>query len=947
VTPTPLKMYSALGALALLAALVTVVGGRPAAAAAASWGTPTSIDSPHNGGLDSVACPTTTWCAAVSGGDVLTFSDGTWRKPRLIDSYGSLTSVSCPTTAFCMAVDTAGHVVTYDGSAWSTPSDVDSSYELTSVSCPTVSFCVAVDYAATQTSDTGDALTWKGGKWSTPDDILSPGFLGAVRCTSTTFCVAVGWNDSQNASGGDASLTFNGTKWTSVTVGAYELPMDAVSCVSTTFCVAGDGAGNGYIFNGRTWSETDQVIPPYVTYSGSVSSISCTSSSYCVAVGSNGDNGADVATYDGSGWSRASTIDSYTDGFGAATAASVSCPTNSLCVTVSGADAVTYRDGTWAAPQHLQNDNNLSSVSCPTTTSCTAVDFAGHELVHNGTDWSAPVGIDDFADGDLTSLSCPSTTFCAAVDYNGNALIYEGTSWSKPASIDPGNSLVGVSCPTTNFCVAVDDTGNAFTYGGTSWSAPASIASGALVARSVSCPTATFCVAGGEQLGGTSGDAVAVWNGSTWSQVTDLNGGKLSFPYISSVSCPTTTFCAAVDIYGSAFTYNGSSWSGPVVIDFDVQLASVSCQSSKFCAAVDQNDNAYVYDGTSWTGPTHIDASSSPENPGPPVSEPALSCPAANLCIAVDQHGDAVVYGVTSSSTTTTHLSLARDGLVYGDESAETFSVAVSAASHGAPTGTVDVKAGSLLLCAAKLSSSGTGSCKPSATRLNEGTEAITASYLGSSGFDSSVSSPSSLVIAKATTTTKLGLFPTATTYGKEAAVRFSVSVVPTYAGVPKGSVKIRAGTVTLCTITLSSGAGSCAGSGTALAAGTHAITASYGGATNFDASVSSESTLTIVKASSATTFSLSTTKVTYGKESVEVVSGAVTSVDGGTAAGTVEVKAGSLLLCKMTLSGGKGKCSMSATALSPGTYVLEAVYLGSTDYDASTSVKQSLVVGR
>jgi hypothetical protein len=67
------------------------------------------------------------------------------------------------------------------------------------------------------------------------------------------------------------------------------------------------------------------------------------------------------------------------------------------------------------------------------------------------------------------------------------------------------------------------------------------------------------------------------WAGGT----LDANGDA-----DNSVSCPTATFCLAVDASYNAFTFNGSAWTGPTVVDpaaaasaaqAQVAYVSVSC----------------------------------------------------------------------------------------------------------------------------------------------------------------------------------------------------------------------------------------------------------------------------------------------------------------------------------------------------------------------------------
>ena len=60
------------------------------------------------------------------------------------------------------------------------------------------------------------------------------------------------------------------------------------------------------------------------------------------------------------------------------------------------------------------------------------------------------------------------------------------------------------------------------------------------------------------------------------------------------MSCPTTTFCAAVDADGNVYTYDGTTWSPPQVIDTGGDLTSISCPSTTICVAVDSDGNEMV-----------------------------------------------------------------------------------------------------------------------------------------------------------------------------------------------------------------------------------------------------------------------------------------------------------------------------------------------------------------
>jgi hypothetical protein len=104
--------------------------------------------------------------------------------------------------------------------------------------------------------------------------------------------------------------------------------------------------------------------------------------------------------------------------------------------------------------------------------------------------------------------------------------------------------------------------------------------------------------------------------------------------------------------------------------------------------------------------------------------------------------------------------------------------------------------------------------------------------------------------------------------------------------------------------------------------------------------------TYRVPKATSSTILKLSTTKFTYGDEQTEHLSLTVSpQFPGSTPTGSVTIKESSTTLCTITLSAGKGSCSLSASRLSAGTYHLVATYGGSTDFDGSASAKETLSV--
>lgn len=257
-----------------------------------------------------------------------------WSGPTAIDSNLDLDleSVSCPSSSFCMAIDGGGHAVQFNGSGWSQPSSVDDGgpVEPDSVSCPTSAFCATV-------YGDGVALTYNGSSWSQPHQIDTSGYSpGAVSCATSDFCLAptgrkgkvmcptspkcmtaaAGARQRRSPTSRPGAPCSSATAWCGV---------HSVSCVSTTFCVglAGGGpsdAGQGYAltYDGSSWSQPS----PMDSGGGGRLTLSCASSNFCVAADWDGN----VATYDGSMWSHPVHIDNGEWGLD-----SVSCPSSSFC----------------------------------------------------------------------------------------------------------------------------------------------------------------------------------------------------------------------------------------------------------------------------------------------------------------------------------------------------------------------------------------------------------------------------------------------------------------------------------------------------------------------------------------------------------------------------------------------------------------------------------------
>jgi large repetitive protein len=197
--------------------------------------------------------------------------------------------------------------------------------------------------------------------------------------------------------------------------------------------------------------------------------------------------------------------------------------------------------------------------------------------------------------------------------------------------------------------------------------------------------------------------------------------------------------------------------------------------------------------------------------------------------------------------------------------------------------------------------------------------------------------------------------------YGDEQTEVFTVTATGA-GGAPTGTATISVGAVTVCTIALADGSGTCAPTADELAVGSVTLTAAYSGDANYDPSTSPAADLQVVSPPpplpSATTTSLALAKaaISYGDEQAETISvkvaavtdGSVTDGGGAVPAGSVIVADGAAKLCAFILSpSGTGACSLKATVLLPGKAELTAAYAGAPAFAASVSAGATLTVAK
>jgi hypothetical protein len=532
---------------------------------------------PAIGDLESLSCPTSTFCMGANGEEVFRTNGSTLGTPAAVGFNAFVVSCASPQRCIASGID---DVSVYNGTSWGPPTRLTTHGDLTAASCAPDGYCVVVGHS--------HAYAWDGSSWTT-QPVGTAGAtpqLLAVSCVSASFCLA-GENTSDSRGRTGHTYRFDGTSWTDLGALFYTAdPADSdrfadLSCASATFCVAVGENGQGAVFHGTTWAAPTGGYPP-------IARVSCAAGPICVVLGAPGAKSRpNTMTSTGHGWSR-------TNLAAAAAVAGhppIACTSPTLCRAVT-TDGWAYRfDGTsWSnAPTRVQQPRGkIVGLSCPSAKFCAAVDHNGWVSTYNGHSWTAPRNLDPIAS--LTALSCATATSCIAVDNQGNAFRYRGSTWSAPTKIDSVGALTSVSCATASWCFAVDDNGNAVLYSASRWHRPHKLLVDSPL-TAVSCSSTHFCMA-------VSADVRSVRYTNGWQHPQWMNGvtpsggpGYHGIEYVHAVSCSSPSYCVAGEFGGVQF-FTGAGWSIRTIgqLRFTVghhDIHSVSCVSESFCGVVD------------------------------------------------------------------------------------------------------------------------------------------------------------------------------------------------------------------------------------------------------------------------------------------------------------------------------------------------------------------------
>jgi hypothetical protein len=300
----------------------------------------------------------------------------------------------------------------------------------------------------------------------------------------------------------------------------------------------------------------------------------------------------------------------------------------------------------------------------------------------------------------------------------------------------------------------------------------------------------------------------------------------------------------------------------------------------------------------------------------------------------------AVIVTVAKSATTAV-VSSAISPSVYGQP--VVFSVTVSPAAGGsvpvAPTGSVTFKNGSTTIGTATLS--GGTATSNAISNLPVGTLSITAIYAGDGNYTGTTSSVVVQVVNPAATTTTVTSPINPAVFGQLVSYTATVAANTPSTAVPSGGlVSFFDGGNLIGTATLSGGTATLP---RALGVGSQAITASYGGSTNYSASpLSTALTEVINQSSTTTTLSASTASTSAGQGVTFTASVKPIAPGAGTPTGSLTFSVGSTqVVVKLT----GGTAIWKTTGLPVGADTVTASYSGDTNFAQSGSNPWSVTI--
>lgn len=295
-----------------------------------------------------------------------------------------------------------------------------------------------------------------------------------------------------------------------------------------------------------------------------------------------------------------------------------------------------------------------------------------------------------------------------------------------------------------------------------------------------------------------------------------------------------------------------------------------------------------------------------------------------------------VVSQTVNATQTTTLIAANPSTSIVGNN--VTLTATVASINGPVPTGTVTFKFGTNTLGTGTLNVEGTASLITSA--LPPGQDGVTAIYGGDAANLGSTSAGTTVTVNRLPTNTTLT--SSAPNANAGSTLRLSATVTlaagQTAVGTLSGIVTFYDGATIIGSQQVSNG--SAVLTTTTLAVGSHTLTASYGGNTNYDVSTSAAVAQTVLTSSSTTALNLSSSTLAGGKP---LTMTATVTTAGVKATGTVSFTDGGTLLGTSALN--SSAVATLVTTLAVGPHNIVATYNADPNYSASSSPTASVTV--
>jgi VCBS repeat-containing protein len=512
------------------------------------------------------------------------------------------------------------------------------------------------------------------------------------------------------------------------------------------------------------------------------------------------------------------------------------------------------------------------------------------------------------------SQGCTATTAIVVTALPQDFAITNATTGSAPTSVSTSTS----SCPT----LAVTSSPSSVTV------TSGQNASFSASATGTPAPTVQWQVS---TDGGTTFTNVPGATSTTLTFAADMShNGNLYRAVFTNASGSVTSSAASLTVNAAGATTSVTSSKNPTVFGQAVTFtATVSATSGTPTGTVT------FLDGASSLGTLTLDSTGA-------ASFTTSALAVGNHAITASYSGDSN-FNANSSSPFTQIVQLdvaavavnaSPNPSVFGQPVVVAATVSATAPGSGTPTGTVTFLDGLTSLGAANLVN---GQASFTITSLATGLHSLMATYAGDGSFSQN-SGVAGQTVNRASTNTSLSSSANPS-INQSVTFTATVSAVAPGAGAPTGSVAFSDGTTSLGMATLDS-AGTASFTTSSLASGAHAITASYAGDSNFNASTS---TLTeIVNKNGATvTLSSSANPSVFG-QSVSFTITIAAASGSGTPTGTVVLQDGAASMSTFNLV--NGQASFTTSGLAVGSHSITAAYRGDLNFNAaSTTLLQTV----